>query len=1527
MAPISRISIRVLLGLAVLAAVLGVGLVALTQTQVGRDQIARQLESQFERQYEGSLSVRRLSGNLLWDLYGEDVVLRDPAGRIVLAADSVVLRPRWRSLFSNRLEIRSVELHRPRLDLIHSDEDGWNLGAALRSRHAAAPGDGELDFRAASIRLVDAEVRTRNASARPPVVRDGVLFDYTNAQLGAVHARLRVRAGPRGAHIAVRDLSGELLSQGLPIRRLRGQIEFGDGGAFWGHVLLRLRASTVDAAFRRERGRGLELDLRRARLVASEVRAIVPGLPLDGAASLDLRARGPLEALEVPELRLTSGSSTVRARGRLTGLPRSLAYDLEVRAIALHAHDLRTLLPGALNPAADFGSMRGTAHVTGDVAWSSAVSARASGTVELVSAGGGLRGRLSLVTAPGSPPWLRIDARAAGLDLARLTGEPSLQSDISGRMVYDGRGLRPRDLDGHLRLSLAPSTMFGLTVDGLETDLVASRGRIAGAAVLHGGGALALEGFIDLQTPQADLTIEATAFDLRSVLAGAPATALSGTGAVRASGEQLENLVADLTLALRGSTITLGDSTWALPDEPVALSLRPPGTDAPRLRLESPSLVIQGEGDFAWRDLAAAGEYWLGRAVETTREQLMPRLNGPPPDAAPPPARPAPDVPDQQIRLSLSVLQPAALQPWIRTVEPGASLDLSARFSGNEVLAELEAEADELELGAARLRDARSRLQLRMAGSDDLMGQLSLLLDFASSNLTINGGQPLDAALRLEYDPGARLATVRAHTYRPADSLAATADARVALLEDRYHLLGDFALELPEQQWRVDAGDIDLYTDGLVIRRLVAQRVSSADEERPVLSLEGIASARQQDVLRIHGKALSLEEVLRLTGAELPFNGRAAADLEVAGVLGQPAIVGTAEIEDFTVWGDPAGRMVATSEIIPGREGFDIDLRLTPATPDASIRNDGRLYGSLRLPGRTPEGARDDGFFDLRVALDRLDLFLFDHLFPDIVARSEGGARGHGTITGDWSFPIFHADLQVDDGQTYVPAFNLTIGAAGRVSVDRHGIHLHGTHLTDKLGGTARVDGSILFNEYRFFSFDLRGAFHEFELIDVDRSRAGTLPFYGHIRGSGSATLTGPMDNVFVHSPDAVTTPDSRLFIPVTAQAPAPDAGFLVFTDAAGRLPEPEVRRSLIGERPGSERPFLEGLEMMLNVRAPQGSTVHLVFDPVIGDVINTVGSGTLQLAILEGEFQVFGTFEVERGDYLFTAGEVFTRRFELERGGTLTWEGDPVDARMNLPASYRTRASLAGLGLGAAEERQRVPFVVRLLVGGRVTTPLVELSLALDEAGGRTLAVAEALRRRLNEPDRQAEYATSVLLTNTFLLAPSERPITEAADDLLFTSLSELVSTRLNLFLNQALGTENIEVALGVQQGTGVQDFDLTYGVALRLLDQRLIIRGEGVYHQLENTPAYEALQGEVVVELRLSNDVSVEVFYRREGDLLMGSGIAGALTAAYGAGVNYQAEFTGWRRLLERFFRRAAHETEEIPPGAQTVTAVGDP
>ncbi|MCZ6704757.1 MAG: hypothetical protein O6942_02535, partial [Bacteroidetes bacterium] len=88
-------------------------------------------------------------------------------------------------------------------------------------------------------------------------------------------------------------------------------------------------------------------------------------------------------------------------------------------------------------------------------------------------------------------------------------------------------------------------------------------------------------------------------------------------------------------------------------------------------------------------------------------------------------------------------------------------------------------------------------------------------------------------------------------------------------------------------------------------------------------------------------------------------------------------------------------------------------------------------------------------------------------------------------------------------------------------------------------------------------------------------------------------------------------------------------------------------------------------------------------------------------------------------------------------------------------------------------------------------------------------------------------------------------------------------------------------------------------------LLDERLIISGEGVYQgsrtNADNvSTSNDGLQGEFMVEVKLSPRVSVEVFFRREGGILQSA----TLTNTTGAGLSYQTEFSTWKSFWRKLF-----------------------
>ncbi|NCP46497.1 MAG: hypothetical protein GW818_08795, partial [Flavobacteriales bacterium] len=106
------------------------------------------------------------------------------------------------------------------------------------------------------------------------------------------------------------------------------------------------------------------------------------------------------------------------------------------------------------------------------------------------------------------------------------------------------------------------------------------------------------------------------------------------------------------------------------------------------------------------------------------------------------------------------------------------------------------------------------------------------------------------------------------------------------------------------------------------------------------------------------------------------------------------------------------------------------------------------------------------------------------------------------------------------------------------------------------------------------------------------------------------------------------------------------------------------------------EKLDLSKIDMQFDLDVTDAAEVRLIFDEKVGDIMKSTGNGNLKLEInTEGDFNIFGTYIIKSGDYLFTLQNVINKRFNLLEGGSIKWNGNPLDALIDISATYRTRA------------------------------------------------------------------------------------------------------------------------------------------------------------------------------------------------------------------------------------------------------------
>ncbi|WP_263786291.1 translocation/assembly module TamB domain-containing protein [Salinibacter grassmerensis] len=1534
--------------------------VGLTRTEVGRDQIRQQIEAQFDQQFLGTLSIDSLSGSLLTSIEASGVQLRDSSGTLVGTVEGIQATPQWANLLTAELSVQSLTLIRPHL-VLHRDSAGaWNAADAFRQVSPSSSGNA-LDLTFADIEVQRGRVTTTRSGSAPDLVRRGWLFDYTQTTVkGLSFSAVAQRTGTR-RFVELSNGSFSMPDEDLRVSFVEGQLQRTSNS--WSITGLDLSLDTT-----RIRGRAsiqtsapdgaspqVSVRLDRSRIDQGEIRRIVPRLPLADVVTLEGTLGGTARRLSADDVTITHNASTATLNGTLQRASEGLTMDLRLTDSRLAPEDLRDVWPAAPPlPPTDNGPFNLTASLQGTTAnaQSGPRTFDLATRLAVESPHGAVRGSLGVARSASSGLTYNGTLKADSLNLAPLTGRPALASQLSGQVEGSGSGTQLGTLRGSVDVSLSDSRIGGrsftaadgmLTINGDSTNGTLNVRQDNGGRLYVNGAAQGID-----RRPTYTATVTGSDLDLGSIVGPpAPSTQLNGHMTVGGSGAQWRSLTGTAVLQVDSSRVNHGDSTVMLPPHSVALRLADQTADRPRIELSGSVLRLTADGTSLGPPLWAAARTWGAELQDAVRRER----NKPSPSRQQSSIQPSLYLPTEsssraslqsqiplKAKATMEVLQPKIVHAWWpafpkRTENLTAETRLSVGPDSFHTAGRVS--ADLIQSGPNAATDLRAEYDVSSRINAPLAQSTLATASVTAGRAALRGPALKNPTVSLTYGGRTGRLQAQADSLGIADSVYLSGGLRVTPRANELRLQ-DVSANINGSEWtNASPASLRAYSDALVVTPFRIQQPHPDTPSLQKIRIGGTVSARSSDTLAVEAQNVYLPPLSQALGLPQLIGGNLDGEVRLRSALGQPELVSDVAVQrlsfDRRVLGSAQLRLAYAPQSpdlrVRGRlrsEAQDMEQLTGPELVPSGARtvepNDISVSGRVRLPewARAASSNRTSALppgetLDLSVDVDRADLFFFRYIFEERVAGVRGFVTGPLHIGGRVLDPRFEADFDIVNGAVRLPVFGLAYEVEGPVEVDKRGIHARTLRVQDE-EGTATVDGSILFNDYQYFSFDLSASLDGITVIDV--SQAEDLPFYGQIRASGPLRLTGPLPDATLESNSARTTPDSELYIPVSGRTVEEDAGFIVFADSTGQAPSVSQltrRPNILADRPEGVPSFVEGLNLNLNVTAPDQSTVNLVFDPLVGDVVTVVGSGRVQLQREEGDFSVYGSFDATSGTYLFTAGEVFVRRFAINQG-TITWDGSPTNAQLDLDAEYRTRASPSGLP-GFDGYSGRIPVTVQLAISGRVASPQVDLGLSITRSEERNLIGSETLDAVLNQPARTTEYATSVLLTNTFLLTTESitqtgtpgsdgesNQLTTAGNQLAFNSVSQLVSSQLNRYLGEAL--PNVDLNFGVQ-GEDPSNLDLIYGVALRLLNERLIIRGEGVY--TNDDPAdpeaqrAEGPQGEFVVEVRLSPSVSAKVFYRRTGDELTPSR---ALTSSRGAGVSYQTQFSTWRTLLHSIF-----------------------
>lgn len=805
--------------------------------------------------------------------------------------------------------------------------------------------------------------------------------------------------------------------------------------------------------------------------------------------------------------------------------------------------------------------------------------------------------------------------------------------------------------------------------------------------------------------------------------------------------------------------------------------------------------------------------------------------------------------------------------------------------------------------------------------SEPLREYSTIDLQVNSSTLTVNDITSAQAILNLSMREDSLMITQSANQI--SENLNLESTLLLSLQPDRVELsLEDFSMGSDTYMWTTDGKP----KIGFLRRNAIQFDNLRFRSGAEILEINGVLSEEPSDSLLYNVQNLNLARISELIGGRVSFSGNANGNFITQSLSTTPAIQGNLGINQVMINNRTIGDVNLRSRLNSELEQFDTNISIVTDpgkykryySENDSIGQDIRLNGFLKIPDAQEP---DQDLFSFDVDLNEIDMWILSVIIPNIIEEMEGRATGEGTVSGNLDNIAFNLDAVVRDVFARPVFVNTEYTLNGDLNFNStDGLILDELQLTDSNGGTGIVNGIVDVNNfqpttYLDLTLDMQNLHFMNNPFDPD------IPFFASLYGSGQIRLSGTNFSPLLRTITPIRiSPNSRFSIPLEEETEVEESRrFIQFVDSFdldkiwGRITDrDENGNGDDGDAEDlAELTFLERFTLDLQFSAENQVNFQLIFDRVTNEVLNANGTGQIRLLLEDQTVSMFGRFNIQGGDYQFVSGDIFTRRFTLEEGGTILWEGEPTDARLNLNAIFRARPDistlLAASGRGSSEPGtgQRVP--VELVLGIRGTVSQVENEFFFRVPTGIEGSLDPTLSTQINNLNQNEDdkliQATSILLTGNFIpLAQSQADGSRGfGDQLTGTAMvvnpllsSQVINPLLSNQINSLLSSDvtfDVDVNLN-----SFNEVDL--GVALRLYNDRIVLRREG-----QITGAQSDI-GDLGATYRINRIFSVTAFHRQDPTLTVTRGTStGQGQEMNGIGVEAQFQYNTWQEIARRF------------------------
>ncbi|MDR0687589.1 MAG: translocation/assembly module TamB domain-containing protein, partial [Prevotellaceae bacterium] len=647
------------------------------------------------------------------------------------------------------------------------------------------------------------------------------------------------------------------------------------------------------------------------------------------------------------------------------------------------------------------------------------------------------------------------------------------------------------------------------------------------------------------------------------------------------------------------------------------------------------------------------------------------------------------------------------------------------------------------------------------------------------------------------------------------------------------------------------------------------------ENDLQLLHVNGVISPDLRDTLSCTLRNLSVEPLLRTLNEKLELTGNVSGEVTVNGLLApSPLFIGNVQASDVTLFKKSVGEVTLHTSTAESEKNLAVQL---------SISKDGEE--NLNVAGTLKPGSEVQAL----ARLNKLNLHHASPLLAGVLSDVDGTLSGDIDVTGPLKHLLLNGKLRIDQGQLKVSYLNAAFSMSGPVAMENSTLQISSMTVKDDKNNVGKLHftlANITTPDDLYFSLKVEpDKFHVFNTTERHNDY-----FYGQGYATGIVQINGGRGETSI-SVTATTNDKTSLSIPLGAKAQVQSRSFIDFvtpTEVA------EVKTEAPPHRTSSN------LKVDLNLNVTNDADLMLVLNQNTGDVIKAAGSGNLKMEVepTKNIFQIFGTYTMQRGEYAISIQNLVNKKFKIDNGSTITFNGEVATATANIHATYKVRAPLSDLLSDTTTSRYKriVPIDCKVSMTGRLTAPDLKFEIDAPTADNET---RDRMQAQLSTEDNVTIQFLSLLLIDRFVpqqdISLYRQNIGGTIGGVLTSQLTDLLSHFVD------------DVSVGFTLNNVDSYSEADWGLSLNAnITDRIILNAnfERQAQRKQLDPNGSELLGDVDLEMLLNKSGRLRLKAFGHANDQYTEMIAGS--NRYGVGIFYQEDFDSLADLWKAIFSR---------------------